>query len=336
MDFTGERFVPSVDFVGQEIEIEHVQRYRAIADLAAGKIVLDAASGAGYGSRILAERAQLVCGVEIDQEAVSQAKERYGEANLVFVQGSVSSFPFPAETFDLIVSFETIEHLPEETQRQFLLEIKRALKVGGLLVMSTPDRLIYSDLPNYHNEFHQKEFYREEFTAFLGSNFSHIQFMEQTAILAYFIATDTDTNFKHVPLLGHPALQGKYLIALCSDGPLPGFHLACFTIDREDLHQKKIARIVELQGEIEGKNEDISHVWKEVHTRDDTIMEMSEVIKKNQQTIKILHEKLVACQESLKVAVQSQEKVEESLRHIYATKAWRFIQKLYSMKSKLW
>ena len=349
MDFTGERFIPCAD-LGQEIAIEHLQRYRAILDLAAGKTVLDAASGAGYGSRILAERARLVCGVEIDPEAVAQAQERYGDANLCFVQGSASFFPFPAGTFDLIVSFETIEHLPEETQRQFLLEIKRVLKVDGILVMSTPDRRIYSDLPDYHNEFHRKEFYREEFAAFLADGFSHVQFLEQAAVLAYFIATGKEANFTHVPIFGSPALQGKYLVALCSAVPLPDFPLACLTIDQEDLHQKKVARVIELQGEIEGKNEDISNVWKEVHKRDDTIMEMSGVIQKkeqtvvemsgviqnSEQTIKRLHAELAVCQASLEGSAQSQQKAEECLRHICATRAWRFIQKLYGVKNKLW
>lgn len=335
MDFTGERFIPSAD-LGQEIEIEHVQRYRAILDLAAGKTVLDAASGAGYGSRILAERAGLVCGLEIDPEAVAQARERYGDANLFFVQGSVSFLPFPAGTFDLIVSLETIEHLPEETQRQFLGEIKRVLKDAGVLVMSTPDRRIYSDLPAYHNEFHLKEFYREEFAAFLGGGFRHVEFLEQAAVLAYVIATGKETRFTHIPIPGPPGLQGKYLVALCSDGPLPEAPSACLTIDREDLHQKKVARVIELQGEIEGKNQDISDVWKEVHKRDDTITEMRAIIQNHEQTIARLQAELVACQASLDVAVQAQEQAEQSLRHIRTTKAWRFIQKLYGVKNKLW
>ena len=117
---------------------------------------------------------------------------------------------------------------------------------------------------------------------------------------------------------------------------LPEAPSACLTLDREDLHQKKVARVIELQGEIEGKNQDISDVWKEVHKRDDTITEMHGIIQKNEQTITRLRAELVACQTSLEVVMQAREQAEQSLRHIQTTKAWRFIQKLYGVKNKLW
>lgn len=350
MDFTGERFIPCAD-LGQEIAIEHLQRYRAILDLAAGKTVLDAASGAGYGGMILAERAKMVCGIEIDQEAIQQAKDLYGGTNLLFARGSVGFLPFRGGAFDLVVSFETIEHLPEMIQRGFLQEIKRVLKPGGLLVMSTPDRRIYSDLPGYHNEYHLKEFYREEFTAFLSGSFGQVKMWEQVALLSYFIATGGEDSLRHIPIPGRPvSLHGKYLVALCSDEALPEVPLGCFSLDGEGLHQQKIDRVVELQGEIEGKNQDIKNVWAEVHKRDATITSMVGHIQNLEKNIVVMNEAidekqqvggqlladLTACRAVAEIAEQGRRTAEAQLEHIYRTKAWSFIQKLYRLKNLIW
>lgn len=350
MDFTGERFIPKTN-LGSEIEIEHIQRYRAILDLVANKIVLDAASGAGYGSRILADSAKMVCGIEIDTEAILQAKDLYGCTNLMFAQGSVGLLPFRTGTFDLVISFETIEHLPAALQKEFLQEIKRVLKPDGLLVMSTPDRRIYSDLPGYHNEYHLKEFYREEFTAFLGDSFGQVKIWEQVALLSYLIGTGDESSLRHIPIPGRSvSLQGKYLIALCSDGALSEVPLGCITLDCDGLHQQKIDRVVELQGEIEGKNQDIKNVWDEVHKRDATIAAMAghtQNLEKDiaaitaslngkQQVVERLLADLTTCQAAAESAEQGQRKAEAQLEHICRTKAWSFIQKMYRLKNLLW
>jgi 2-polyprenyl-3-methyl-5-hydroxy-6-metoxy-1,4-benzoquinol methylase len=60
-----------------------------------------------------------------------------------------------------VVSFETLEH--HDKHDEMFLEIKRILRPGGLLLMSTPEKLFYTDLPNVQNEFHVKELYLEEF-----------------------------------------------------------------------------------------------------------------------------------------------------------------------------
>jgi len=62
---------------------------------------------------------------------------------------------------DLVVSFETIEHHDEH--EQMLAEVKRVLKPDGMAIISSPDKAIYTDKPEYHNSFHVKELYREEF-----------------------------------------------------------------------------------------------------------------------------------------------------------------------------
>ena len=163
LDFTGERFTPECV---REIWYEHYHRYAFACHLVKNKTVLDAACGEGYGSNILATEAKNVTGLDIDFESINHATSRYNKENLSFVQGSCTELPFEAQSFDVIVSFETLEHLKE--QSQMLSEFKRVLKSDGLLIISTPDKKHYSDATGFTNEYHLKELYKEEFEILLG------------------------------------------------------------------------------------------------------------------------------------------------------------------------
>ena len=162
LDFTGERFTPECV---REIWYEHYHRYAFACHLVKNKTVLDAACGEGYGSNILATEAKNVTGLDIDFESINHATSRYNKENLSFVQGSCTELPFEAQSFDVIVSFETLEHLKE--QSQMLSEFKRVLKKDGVLLISTPDKKHYSDATGFTNEYHVKELYKDEFESLL-------------------------------------------------------------------------------------------------------------------------------------------------------------------------
>ncbi|MBL4661425.1 MAG: class I SAM-dependent methyltransferase [Alcanivoracaceae bacterium] len=166
--FTGERFTPECV---REIWYEHYHRYAFAKRLIAGKTILDAACGEGYGSQILAENAKQVTGLDIDSETVNHARSRYKKNNLKFVQGSCAELPFEDASFDVIISFETLEHL--EQQQEMLAEFSRVLNKDGILIISTPDKKHYSDATGFENEFHVKELYREEFRQLLNSHWQH-------------------------------------------------------------------------------------------------------------------------------------------------------------------
>ena len=120
MEFTGERYVPAE--LG-EIRVEHMHRYAAALKLAAGKDVLDVACGEGYGSRLIAGVARAVTGVDISADAIGHANRAYGGlGNLAFRQGSATELPLADKSFDVVVSFETIEHLPQALQPAMLRE----------------------------------------------------------------------------------------------------------------------------------------------------------------------------------------------------------------------
>ena len=175
MEFTGERYVPTE---AGEIRHEHLHRYAWCVRLVEGKDVLDIACGEGYGSAMLARRARSVKGVDIADDAVAHASAAYRDiSNLAFMQGDAAQIPLDDNSVDAVVSFETIEH--HDRHREMLSEIRRVLRPDGLLVISSPNRVVYSELAGHHNEFHVKELDFAEFDAVLREQFDDISYFGQ-------------------------------------------------------------------------------------------------------------------------------------------------------------
>lgn len=166
LEFTGERFTPECV---REIRYEHIHRYAFAQAFVRGRKVLDAACGEGYGSALLAEFADSVVGVDISEDAIGHARQRYSSENLEFRQGDCTDLPFGDDQFDCIISFETLEHL--EDQQGLLQAFRRVLRPDGFLLISTPDKAIYTDKQGNRNEYHVSELYRGEFEELLGSYF---------------------------------------------------------------------------------------------------------------------------------------------------------------------
>lgn len=179
MKFTGERFIPTEQ---GRIRLEHYHRYAMALDMVTEKSVLDIACGEGYGSFLMADVAQSVVGVDISADAVRHAALNYVKPNLSFIQGSAIKLDFPDSSFDVVVSFETIEHLTE--QQEMLAEIKRVLRKNGFFVVSSPNRPIYSEESGEHNEFHVKELDFQEFDDLLKFNFKKVEYYGQRVVMS--------------------------------------------------------------------------------------------------------------------------------------------------------
>src|SRR5690349_17710502 len=119
-EWNGERLET---FVYNEATIEHLHRYAMALELAKDKTVLDIACGEGYGSSFLADVARSVTGIDIDEPTVKKAKDKYRKTNLIFKTGDIAHLQEASESFDLVLSFETLEHVKE--QDAMLAEIKR-------------------------------------------------------------------------------------------------------------------------------------------------------------------------------------------------------------------
>lgn len=177
MDFTGERYIPGI---GGSISLEHEHRYRFCNDLVKGRRVLDIASGEGFGSAMMASAAERVWGVDIDRHAIAHATATYKHDNLRYLVGSCAAIPLPDASVDVVVSFETIEHHDEHDA--MIDEIRRVLRPGGVLLISSPDKRTYSDEREFHNEFHVKEIYAEDFAAMLNRRFQHVTMFGQRIV----------------------------------------------------------------------------------------------------------------------------------------------------------
>jgi len=223
MEFTGERFTTEVH---GDIELEHLHRYLLACKVAAGKVVLDIASGEGYGSKMLAETALKVTGVDISQEAVSHAQAKYHSNNLEFRLGSCSAIPLNDASVDMVVSFETIEHHDEH--EAMMQEIKRVLRPDGVLVISSPDKLEFSARFGSTNEYHVKELYRDEFVKLLGSHFKNLSMYGQRVVYGSAIfREDGISPVESYELASDelPAIPGVphaiYLLAIATDAEPP-------------------------------------------------------------------------------------------------------------------
>jgi SAM-dependent methyltransferase len=226
LPFTGERFTPECV---REIWYEHIHRYAFARSLVAGQRVLDAACGEGYGSNLLADVAADVIGVDIADEAVTHARQRYAERpNLRFVQGDATRLDLPDRSVDVVVSFETLEHL--EAQEALLDGFARVLTDDGLLLISSPDKATYSDAVGFRNEFHVRELYKQELLDLLQPRFPHLRLYGQKLLFQSALwqldspAGGTATAATSQPdgsiqnALGYAPL---YFVAVCSRRPLP-------------------------------------------------------------------------------------------------------------------
>jgi len=147
-----------------------------------GKTVLDIASGEGFGAWFLAQRAAHVIGVDISQESVAHASVRYRHPRLEFRHGDCRAIPLEDDSVDFVVSFETLEHIREHAE--FLAEVQRVLKPGGVLLISTPEVDGYADGRTQPNEYHALELSRQEFATLLQAHFANVALYDQGIKLA--------------------------------------------------------------------------------------------------------------------------------------------------------
>jgi 2-polyprenyl-3-methyl-5-hydroxy-6-metoxy-1,4-benzoquinol methylase len=252
MKVSGERYSPQINnaVLGPFepfISYEHWHRYCYASPFVTGKTVLDIASGEGYGSAYLARRAAHVYGVDVSEEAVQHARQTYVRDNLSFLQGSAGDIPIPGQhCIDTLISFETIEHLDAATQERFAREAKRLLKPDGGLLISTPNRIVYTEAIDHHNPYHLREFTGDEFLQFLHGYFEHVHMLSQRVYPASYIwnvgKRSTETAEYQISLDGTEFRPGetdgkeiRYLIAVCTNRQEPLAGLDSMMIDLSEV-----------------------------------------------------------------------------------------------------
>jgi len=254
-EFTGERVIPGQ--VDIDLLNEHLARYAFAARLARGKRVLDAGCGTGYGSAELAKVAASVLGADIAAEAVDFAREHYRLPHLGFEQASCSALPHPDGCFDLVVAFEVIEHLHQ--WREFLLEARRVLAANGQFIVSTPNKLYYSESRGAHgdNPFHVHEFEFEEFCSELRAIFPHVAlFLENHTEGVTFQPHERGNTVEVRVDAGEPSPdETHFFVAVCAHRRQMGNPTFVYVPHAGNVLRERGQHIALLETEIAAKNE---------------------------------------------------------------------------------
>jgi ubiquinone/menaquinone biosynthesis C-methylase UbiE len=160
------------------IMLASLARYSFALRYAAGKRVLDVGCGARKGPWLLAQRAESAIGLDIMPEALHHCQEQWPSLNANYVAGDAARLPFGDEAFETVTAFEVLEHLSD--QAGLMQELRRVLKTGGTLVLSTPNRPIASPSGVLSNPDHVREFDLVELKEFLAFFFSRFEIYGQS------------------------------------------------------------------------------------------------------------------------------------------------------------
>jgi ubiquinone/menaquinone biosynthesis C-methylase UbiE len=173
---TGERVNP--DFADENFK-NHLRFYQFASQFVRGKEVLDCGCGTGYGAALLADSgAKAVLGIDFSNDAIKFAERRFVRPNLSFRVMDAEHLLLQDGSVDFVYSSENLEHLnnPEAN----ISEIRRVLRPGGMLVLGTPNKEVFSPGRKPDNPYHVKEFYFEELQSLLSKHFSHVHIFENT------------------------------------------------------------------------------------------------------------------------------------------------------------
>ena len=217
-------FIERMDMGSEDLNgvLEHWNRYLSVLEFCRGKDVLDAACGTGYGSSLLAREARSVIGLDISNDVIQKASVEYPRTNLKFRVGNVTEMPLPESSIDVVLSFETIEHIPFESQRAFLKEVKRVLRPNGFFIVSTPCH--EKSTENVHgNPFHLGEMELPVFKKILSQEFPCVEIYTQRIALSSSILAGSTSPDYYVLQRG---TRGWCASKNMKDRALPDYYLA--------------------------------------------------------------------------------------------------------------
>ena len=289
-EFTGERVIPGQ--VDTDLLNEHMARYAFAARLSRRKQVLDAGCGSGYGSAELAKTAAGVLGIDCSAEAIAFARAEYSAPNLRFEQADCSALPVSDGSIDLVVAFEVIEHL--EDWRAFVREARRALAPGGQFIVSTPNKLYYSESRRSAgpNPFHVHEFEFEEFRSGLAEVFPHVSmFLENHAEGVVFqpassLAPDQAADIRVDDARCEPA-ESHFFVAVCALRPQTGTPTFVYVPRVANVLRERERHIELLERELETKNQ-----WLER-----TTAELAQLNQDHQAVLALYRKQIVESEE---------------------------------------
>jgi 2-polyprenyl-3-methyl-5-hydroxy-6-metoxy-1,4-benzoquinol methylase len=156
------------------LRLMHLRAYDEAVRHASGRDVLDVGCNTGYGTIRFARVARRVVGVDVSPRAIEAARERASDGRPEFLETSGFDLPFPAGTFDLVTSFQVLEHVPDAPA--FLRELARVARPGGMVILATPNAAtrLYPGMTPW-NRFHVHEYRADELAELLGTVFARVR-----------------------------------------------------------------------------------------------------------------------------------------------------------------
>jgi SAM-dependent methyltransferase len=156
------------------LRLMHLRAYDEAVRHAAGRDVLDVGCNTGYGTLRFLPVAHRVVGVDVSPRAIEAARRRSSDGRPEFVVTSGLELPFPDASFDLVTSFQVLEHVPEPLA--YLHEIARIVRPGGTVILATPNAAtrLYPGMTPW-NRFHVREYLPEELRELLAGAFPEVQ-----------------------------------------------------------------------------------------------------------------------------------------------------------------
>jgi ubiquinone/menaquinone biosynthesis C-methylase UbiE len=174
---TEERIIPE-NFKSKEeylIYLRHLFAYEiAKNEISDNVFALEVGCGEGYGTYLLSKKATKIIGLDINKDTIAHASMKYESENCKFKVYDGQIIPYKDNTFDVVISFQVIEHIQNETK--YISEIYRVLKKNGIFIISTPNKN-YRLKPGQKpwNRFHLKEYYPNELENVLKMEFSNVK-----------------------------------------------------------------------------------------------------------------------------------------------------------------
>ena len=299
LGLTGERMIPELH-KNRLIYAEHAVRYIATQNITSNKIVVDIACGSGYGTSLLAKKAKKVYGVDIDKKTIQYATKNYGADNIEFLVGDGEKIPIDDGMADIVVTFETIEHI--KNYKKFIKEIKRILKPDGLMIISTPNDLEFAE----GNHYHLHEFKYNELIKLIKKDFKNIQ--------PYFQATWKFVSLGTAEQLSQE--KAKYDDFINAAKLNPDQYLYFFLLCSNRKISEKISSVGML-GE---------------HYSDRYLIGQEMQREQNEENYKMVVSEL---QVKYNDMVKYAEELQDDLKKIRASKSYKYAAKLHIIKNKI-
>jgi glycosyltransferase involved in cell wall biosynthesis/ubiquinone/menaquinone biosynthesis C-methylase UbiE/Flp pilus assembly protein TadD len=169
-----ERGIPATQFISAAGYLRIIERYLfARRFIKETDTVLEAACGYGYGAAFLSKFCSKIEALDLAKDNIEFCKNVYDFNNIKWCQGDVTELPFDDRSFDVYVTFETLEHLPLNMVTKYLTEACRVLKPGGKMIISTPNNEMRKHI---NNPFHIKEYNFSELNQLLKQFFGNIEY----------------------------------------------------------------------------------------------------------------------------------------------------------------